>query len=258
MRTTKTIDGSEDGRVLPGRLIAVEGVDGSGKSTQIALLYKWLRGQGRKVFFSEWNSSDLVRGATKRGKKNQLLTPTTFSLIHATDFADRYERQILPMLRAGFIVLCDRYVYTSYARDEGRGCAPDWLRQIYGFAHQPDITFFFHVPVDVALDRLVKARSQPSYFESGMDLGLDDDPHQSFLIFQGRITANYLRMVEEFGLVRVDAMRQIIEQQEFLRGYVTERIDLEQFEVRTEYVAQDAYGAIPPEIPERQKKGKRR
>jgi dTMP kinase len=149
-------------------------------------------------------------------------------------------------------------VYTSYARDEGRGCAPDWLRQIYGFAHRPDITFFFHVPVDVALDRLVKARSQPSYFESGMDLGLDDDPHQSFLIFQGRITANYLRMIEEFGLVRVDAMRQIIEQQEFLRGYVTERIDLEQFEVRTEYVAQDAYGAIPPEIAERQKKGKRR
>ena len=103
MRTT--IDERGDGRALPGRLIAVEGVDGSGKSTQIALLYKWLRGQGRKVFFSEWNSSELVRGATKRGKRGQLLTPTTFSLIHATDFADRYERQILPMLRAGFLVL---------------------------------------------------------------------------------------------------------------------------------------------------------
>jgi dTMP kinase len=251
-------EGAGDGRVLPGRLIAVEGVDGSGKSTQIALLYKWLHGQGRKVFFSEWNSSELVRGATKRGKKSQLLTPTTFSLIHATDFTDRYERQILPMLRAGYIVMCDRYAYTAFARDEARGCDPDWLRQIYEFAHKPDITFFFHVPVDIALDRLVKTRSQLKWFEAGMDLELDDDPEQSFLIFQGRITANYLRMVEEFGLVRVDATRPIIEQQEFLRGYVAERIELERFEVRTEYVTRDAFGMIPPDVPERTKKAKRR
>jgi len=101
---------------LPGRLIAVEGVDGSGKSTQIDLLYKWLRSHGRKVFFSEWNSSELVVEATRKGKRRMLLTPTTFSLIHATDFADRYERQILPMLKAGYIVLCDRYIFTSFAQ----------------------------------------------------------------------------------------------------------------------------------------------
>jgi dTMP kinase len=246
-----------DGRPLPGKLIAVEGVDGSGKSTQIALLYKWLRGQGRKVFFSEWNSSELVRGATKRGKKGQLLTPTTFALIHATDFADRYERQILPMLRAGFLVLCDRYIFTSFARDEARGCAPDWLRQLYGFAHRPDMTFFFHVPVDVALERLVKARSEPNYFESGMDLDLVADPRESFVLFQGRITGNYLRMVDEFGLVRIDATQPIVEQQEQLRGYVTRRIDLAGFEVGTEYVTQDAYGLFPLDA-ERSKKGKRR
>lgn len=241
---------------LPGRLIAVEGVDGSGKSTQISLLYKWLRGQGRKVFFSEWNSSELVRGATKRGKKSQLLTPTTFALIHATDFADRYERQILPMLRAGFIVLCDRYSFTSFARDEARGCAPAWLRQLYGFAHPPDITFFFHVPVDVALERLVKARSEPSWFEAGMDLGMETDPRESFVIFQGRITAAYLRMVHEFGLQRIDATAPIVAQQEYLRRTVADRIPLAGFEVGTEYVSQDAYGPFPPEPLKDAKKGR--
>lgn len=106
---------------VSGRLIAVEGVDGSGKSTQIDLIHKWLVGLGCRVFFSEWNSSPLVMEATKKAKRRLLLTPTTFCLIHATDFADRYERQILPMLKAGYIVLCDRYVYTSYARDKARG-----------------------------------------------------------------------------------------------------------------------------------------
>ena len=102
---------------FPGRLIAVEGLDGSGKSTQIYLLKRWLEAEGIKVYFSEWNSSELVKSATSKGKKRELLTPTTFSLIHATDFADRYERHLVPLLRAGYIVLCDRYVFTAFARD---------------------------------------------------------------------------------------------------------------------------------------------
>lgn len=248
-----------DGRPVPGRLIAVEGVDGSGKSTQVTLLYKWLRGQGRKVFFSEWNSSELVKGATKRGKRGQLLTPTTFSLIHTTDFADRYERQILPMLRAGFLVLCDRYAFTSFARDQARGCDPGWLRQIYGFAHEPDITFFFHVPVDKALERLLKARNEPSWFEAGMDLELAEDVRESFIVFQGRITNHYRRMVDEYGLVEIDATLPIVDQQDFIRDYVAERIDLDAFEVQTEYVTQDDYGLIPLETPrDRQPKKTRR
>src|SRR5450432_342571 len=108
----------------PGRLFVVEGVDGSGKSTQIALLRQWLISEGYTVFFSEWNSSPLVKKTTSKGKKKQLLTPTTFSLIHATDFADRYERHLLPLLRAGYIVLCDRYIFTAFARDVVRGCPP--------------------------------------------------------------------------------------------------------------------------------------
>src|ERR1700688_798763 len=99
-----------------GRLIAVEGVDGSGKSTQLHLLEQWLRHQNLKVFKTDWNSSETVKEITSRGKKKGLLTPTTFSLLHATDFADRYERNILPLLEAGYFVLADRYVFTAYAR----------------------------------------------------------------------------------------------------------------------------------------------
>src|ERR1700757_4832765 len=136
---------------FPGRLIAVEGLDGSGKSTQIYLVKRWLELEGYRVFFTEWNSSILVKKSTTKGKKRQLLTPTTFSLIHATDFADRYERQILPLLRAGYLVLCDRYFYTAFARDAVRGCPRAWLRNLYGFARRPDLTFFFNTPLPVAL-----------------------------------------------------------------------------------------------------------
>jgi thymidylate kinase len=101
------------------------------------------------VFLSEWNSSDLVKSATSRGKKTHLLTPTTFSLIHATDFADRYERQLLPLLRAGYVVLCDRYIFTAFARDVVRGCPPAWVRGLYSFAALPDVTFFLKAYRDV-------------------------------------------------------------------------------------------------------------
>lgn len=230
---------------LPGRLIAVEGVDGSGKSTQIDLLHKWLRSRGRKVFFSEWNSSELVVDATRKGKRRMLLTPTTFSLIHATDFADRYERQILPMLKAGYIVLCDRYVFTSFARDRARGCNYDWLREVYGFARIPDITFYFHLPVEVALDRLTRSRQEPNWFEAGMDLGLTLDIRESFRIFQGRVTENYMRQVEEFGLVRLDATAPISEQQRHVREVITRSIDLDQYPSRIERVVHEDYGAAP-------------
>ena len=109
---------------INGKLIIVEGVDGSGKSTQIRLLEKWLKHLRVPVFFTEWNSSETVKEITSKGKKKGLLTPTTFSLLHATDFADRYERHIFPLLRAGYVVLADRYVYTAFARDVVRGCHP--------------------------------------------------------------------------------------------------------------------------------------
>lgn len=214
---------------FPGRLIAVEGLDGSGKSTQIHLLEKWLRRQGLKVFFSEWNSSALVKSATSKGKSRQLLTPTTFSLIHATDFADRYERQLVPLLRAGYIVLCDRYIFTAYVRDVVRGCSPRWVRGVYNFAALPDLTFFFKAELETSLHRILSGRPELKWFEAGMDLHLSNDRYESFRIFQGRMLERYLAMTEEFKFITVDANQPIEVQQSFVRDIVATRLDLSQF-----------------------------
>ncbi len=214
---------------FPGRLIAVEGLDGSGKSTQIYLLKRWLELQDLKVYFSEWNSSELVKSATSKGKKRELLTPTTFSLIHATDFADRYERHLVPLLRAGYIVLCDRYIFTAFARDVVRGCPPEWVRGIYNFAALPDLTFFFKSDLEVSLKRILDGRPQLKYFEAGMDLRLSTDPYESFRIFQGRILEQYLAMSTEFNFLVVDANQLVEKQQAVVRELVAQRLDLASF-----------------------------
>ena len=214
---------------FPGRLIAVEGLDGSGKSTQIYLLKRWLELQGLKVFFSEWNSSELVKSATSKGKKRELLTPTTFSLIHATDFADRYERHLVPLLRAGYLVLCDRYIYTAFARDTVRGCPPEWVRGLYAFAAHPDLTFFFKAQLEVSLQRILDGRPQLKYFEAGMDMRLSPDPYESFRIFQGRILEQYLGMSTEFNFTVMDANQPVETQQAIVRELIADRIDLASF-----------------------------
>ncbi|HUF70168.1 MAG TPA: dTMP kinase [Longimicrobiales bacterium] len=215
-----------------GVLIAVEGLDGSGKSTQIHLLHEWLYGLRLRVHFTEWNSSSLVRNATRRGKKKQLLTPTTFSLIHATDFADRYERQILPMLRGGYIVLCDRYIFTSFVRDAVRGCDTDWVRRLYGFARMPDFTLYFRLPLETALGRILEGRPSLKYFEAGMDLGLSNDLTESFRIFQGRIMEQYDRLADEFPFTTIDATRNVYDQQQDVRRIIGEGVDLSQYRTR--------------------------
>jgi dTMP kinase len=210
---------------LPGKLFIVEGIDGSGKSTQLDLLTKWLRSQGFCAYFSEWNSSPLVRETTKQGKQRRLLTPITFSLIHAADFADRFERTILPPLRAGAIVLADRYVYTAYARDAARGVDRDYIRRMYSFAPKPTGAFFFDVPLPEALKRILSGRPQLKWYEAGMDLNLSEDPYKSFEMFQGRIREEYLRIVEECGLSVIDATLPISEQQARLRDQVRPHLD---------------------------------
>jgi len=212
-----------------GKLIAVEGLDGSGKSTQIYLLKRWLELQNARVSFTEWNSSTIVKAATKRGKKDQLLTPTTFSLIHSTDFAHRYERYIVPLLRHGYIVLADRYVFTALARDAVRGCDRDWVRNLYSFAIVPDVTFYFDVPLETAVDRILSGRPSLKYHEAGMDLGLSDDVNESFRLFQGRIKDEYARLAEEFNFTVIDASKPIETQQHLVRAIVSDRIDLARF-----------------------------
>jgi len=205
----------------PGKLIVVEGIDGSGKSTQLTLLHRWLVSQGHKVFFTEWNSSALVRRAMRRGKKKDLLTPTTFSLLHAVDFADRLNYKIVPPLKAGMIVLADRYAYTAFARDVARGVHPEWVREVYSFAPRPDLAFYFRVPIDVALDRLLGGRAKLKYHEAGMDVGLSRDPHESFRLFQGRVLELYETLVQQFDLKVIDAMGYIDSQQQIVRRMVS-------------------------------------
>jgi dTMP kinase len=203
-----------------GRLIVVEGIDGSGKSTQIQLLQKWLEARGQQVFFTEWNSSDLVRQATRRGKKKNLLTPTTFSLLHATDFADRLTYHIIPYLKSGMTVLADRYIYTAFARDIARGVDHRWVRDLYSFAVEPDAVFYFRVPMDVALDRILGTRTKIKFYEAGMDLELSRDPVESFRLFQGRVLAEYDRMAPEYRFQVIDGTRSIDSQQQKVRAIV--------------------------------------
>ena len=275
---------------VPGRLFIVEGIDGSGKSTQLSLLHRWLESEGYTTVFSEWNTSPLVKKVTRRGKKKKLLTPMTFSLIHATDFADRTEHQIIPPLKAGSVVLADRYIYTAFARDVARGVDREWVRGLYGFAVKPTVGFYFRVSLDVVIGRLRAARAglkfyeagavvlanryiftafardvargvdrewvrglyafavKPTvafyfrveieeairrlrvartgfkFYEAGADVGLADDLEESFRLFQTRLIEEYERMVEEFGLVVIDASLPIEEQQEQMRRVVADAV----------------------------------
>ena len=214
---------------FPGRLIAVEGLGWLREIDPDLPAEALARTAGLKVYFSEWNSSELVKSATSKGKKRELLTPTTFSLIHATDFADRYERHLVPLLRAGYIVLCDRYIFTAFARDVVRGCPPEWVRGIYDFASLPDLTFFFKSNLEVSLKRILDGRPQLKYFEAGMDLRLSTDPYESFRIFQGRILEQYLAMSTEFNFLVVDANQLVEKQQAVVRELVARRVDLASF-----------------------------
>lgn len=208
-----------------GKLIVVEGIDGSGKSTQIDLLYKWIEAQGRSVYFSEWNSSDLVKSTTRLAKQEHMFTPTSFSLLQATDFADRWENRILPMLMAGAVVLADRYAFTAFARDVARGVDPAWVRNLYSFAPQPDLALYFRVPLEVAVDRITSSRAKIKYYEAGMDLGLSDNRIASFRLFQQRIIDEYDRMVEEFGLTVIDGSLEVQKQQKLLRHIVRKLLE---------------------------------
>lgn len=216
---TRFGDHPYDGK-YPGRLIIVEGIDGSGKSTQIDLLGKWLTSLGYVTVFTEWNSSPIVRRTTKRGKDQRLLTPMSFSLIHAADFANRVYTQILPALKSGTVVLADRYVYTAFARDAARGVNPNWLRRIYSFAVRPSLALYFKVPLEESIRRIVAGRESIGYYESGQDLDLAPSREESFRAFQQRLLDEYDRLTEEFGLVTVDATDTISRQQQLIREYV--------------------------------------
>jgi dTMP kinase len=210
---------------FPGKLLVVEGVDGSGKSTQLILLRNWLESKGAAVIFTEWNSSKLISKTIKQAKRSNSLIPVTFSILHATDFADRLENVIIPALKAGLIVLADRYCYTAFARDVARGVDKEWVRNLYGFAVRPDVVFYFQVPVEVSLDRIANSRA-PGFYESGMDIGLSTDRHESFQIFQSMIINEYDKMIDEFKFHTMPAIKQIHEQQLLVRSKAAELLGI--------------------------------
>jgi dTMP kinase len=210
----------------PGKLFVVEGIDGSGKTTQLGLLAKWLSAAGRPVFVTEWNSSALVKAATKAGKKKNALTPMTFSLLHATDFADRLLYNIIPPLKAGMIVLADRYAYTAFSRDTARGVDRRWVRELYSFAVRPDLAVYFRVPIEVSMDRLLARRVKLKFYEAGMDMGWSTNLVESFKIFQGKVLEEYDRLTEEYGLSVVDAVGSITDQQRTLRKLVSQHLEI--------------------------------
>ena len=175
---------------------------------------------------TEWNSSALVKAATKAGKKKNALTPMTFSLLHATDFADRLLYKIIPPLKAGMIVLADRYAYTAFARDVARGVHRQWVRDLYGFAVQPNLAVYFRVPIDVSLDRLLARRVKLKFYEAGLDMGWSTNPTESFRLFQSKVLEEYDAIVDEFGLTVIDASGSITEQQRIFRRLVSENLEL--------------------------------
>jgi len=213
-----------------GLLIAVEGMDGSGKSTQAMLLFNWIRALGLPVHHTEWNSSPVVAHATKVGKDTKRLKPQTFHLIHAADFADRWSKQIEPMLEVGGIVICDRYKFTAMARDGARGVEQTTIEANYAFAREPDITLYFDIPPEVGYDRIVRGRPTLNFYEAGLDMGWTFDPFESYKILQGKIKEIYDSLVSEKRILRVDATGSVAEVQTRVRDLIGKHIRLNEIE----------------------------
>ena len=190
--------------VLPGRLIVMEGTDGVGRSTQIQFLRPWLESVGYAVIDTEMTRSELAGPGLKQAKEGHTLGPITLNLFYATDFVDRFEREILPALRAGFIVLTDRYIYSLIARSLVRGADPHWLRSIYGLALKPDIIFYLKIGLDDLIPRVLQSGGF-DYWESGMDMRLGADLYESFVEYQTRMLSVFDDMIEEYKFHIIDA-----------------------------------------------------
>jgi dTMP kinase len=193
---------------LPGRFVVLEGTDGVGRSTQIALLREWLERSGYAVAVTGLKRSDLAAKGIRKAMSGHTLSDITMNLFYATDMVDRLERQIIPALRAGFVVLTDRYIYSIIARAQVRGLDPTWLRNVFGFALVPDQVFYLQADVPHLIPRVLNVR-EFDYWESGMDLLSQYDYHDAFVEYQSRLLAQYSAMVPEYGFHTVDATQDI-------------------------------------------------
>ena len=204
---------------LKGKLIVLEGTDGIGRSTHIGLLKQWLENHGHAVLDTGMTRSALAGKRLKQAKEGNTLGSITLSLFYATDFADRLENEIIPALRAGFVVLTDRYIYSLMARAIVRGVDTVWLREVYGFALKPDAIFYLRVNIDDLVTRVLQSGGF-DYWESGMDLRMGEDLYESFIRYQKWLLAEFDKMVENYGFQIVDASGTIEEVFEHLRARV--------------------------------------
>ena len=205
---------------LKGKLIALEGPDGVGRSTHLELLQEWLEVQGYGVLTTGWTRSELMAKTIASAKQGNILDPWSYSLLYATDFADRLEHQIIPALRSGFVVLSDRYIYTAFARNVVRGCDQQWIRDVFGFAIVPDLVCYLRIDVDTLALRVIESTKGMNYWESGMDMRMGADLYDSFKKYQGLIIEESDKIAEEFGFQVVDARRPPDEIQEALRARI--------------------------------------
>jgi dTMP kinase len=192
---------------LAGKLIVVEGADGSGRSTQIALLMEWLEGCGHATVQVGLKRSTLVKEELEQAQQGNILSRTTLSLFYATDCADQLENMILPALKAGFVVLADRYIYTLMARDMVRGMDEAWLKNLYGIALEPDAVFYLNVQPEELVQRSFAKNTALDYWESGMDLGLSRDMFDSFMKYQTAMQRTFRQLQATYGFTIVDGMR---------------------------------------------------
>lgn len=212
---------------LRGSLIVIEGTDGVGRSTQIEQLTRWLEVQGYGVVNTGWTRSPLLAETINEAKAGHELNVTTFGLLYAADFADRLENQIIPALRAGFIVVADRYMYTAFARNAVMGANPEWTRKLFGFAVVPDLVMYLKIDVKHLVPRVLESKGM-DYWESGMHLKLASDIFDSFRRYQARLLREYDRMADEFDFVTVDAQQPIDTIQQELRATIGRYLSGEQ------------------------------
>jgi dTMP kinase len=187
-----------------GRLIVLEGTDGSGRSTQASMLKEWLEVQGFAVMDTGWTRSKLVGAAITEAKEGHSLHRLTYCLMYATDLADRLEYQIIPALRSGFVVLADRYIYTAIARGIARGAEHQWLRDLFSFAVEPDLILYLRLGVHDLVPRVLAA-GKMNYWESGLDMNFGDDLYDSFVAYQTELIQQFDAMADDYNFLSLDA-----------------------------------------------------
>lgn len=211
---------------LPGKLIVIEGPDCSGRSTQIALLKKWLETKGHAVLDTGLKRSTLVADVIEEAKKGNILGKTTLSLLYSTDFADQLENKIIPALSAGFMVLADRYIFTLMARDIVRGASKEWLIKLFGFALIPDLTFYINLDPETLLHRAFSKYGHLDFWESGMDILLSNDMLESFQKYHLLLKKEYELLAKDYGFIVINGNNSVDKIQSKIRNRIEEYLDL--------------------------------